>query len=76
MTGTILAERDTAFKKEVKGILESEGLRVSEIPPAVSQTPDLLVEEGSPDATLIEIKQKTHDQDELDAYFDGWTNQV
>ena len=63
-----MAEPDTAFKKVVTEFLESQNLRVSEIPVASKQTPDLLVEEGSPDATLIEIKQKTHDQGELDAY--------
>jgi hypothetical protein len=29
----------------------------------------LLVEEGSPDATLIEIKQKTDNQGGIDAYY-------
>ncbi len=60
---------DTAFKKAAKDFLESQNLCVSEIPCNVSQTPDLLVEGGSPDATLIELKQKTHDPGELDAYF-------
>ena len=64
-----MAKSDTLLKKAVKDFLESQDLRVSEIPRAVSQTPDLLVDEGSPDAVLIEIKQKTHDQGELDAYF-------
>lgn len=64
-----MAKRDTAFKKAVTDFLESQNLRVSEIPRTGSKTPDLLVEEGSPDSMLIEIKQKTHDQGELDAYF-------
>ncbi len=64
-----MAERDTIFKRALQEFLESRKLRVTDIPRAATKTPDLLVEDGAPDATLIEIKQKTHDQTELDAYF-------
>jgi hypothetical protein len=63
-----MSDRDEQFKKVVKEFLEALALRVVEIPRARGKTPDLLVEDGTTDATLIELKQKTHDPKELDAY--------
>jgi hypothetical protein len=65
-----MSDRDENFKRVVTGFLESLALRVVDIPRATVKTPDLLIEDGTPDATLIELKQKTHDQSELDAYLD------
>jgi len=64
-----MPQRDTSLKSALRAFLESRDLRVSEIPRAATKTPDLLVEEGAPDAALIEIKQKTHDPKQLDSYF-------
>lgn len=64
-----MSDPDGQFKKTVTRFLESLALRVDEIPRARGKTPDLLVEDGTTDATLIELKQKTHDQKELHAYF-------
>jgi hypothetical protein len=60
---------DEQFKKALAEFLESRNLRVSDIPRAATKTPDLLVEDGGPNGALIEIKQKTQNQKELDAYF-------
>jgi hypothetical protein len=64
-----MPQRDTPLKNALRDFLQSRDLRVSEIPRAATKTPDLFVEEGAPDAVLIEIKQKTHDPKELDSYF-------
>jgi hypothetical protein len=63
-----MSDRDEQFKKGVREFFESLALRVADIPRADEKTPDLLIEEGTGDATLIELKQKSHDQKELDTY--------
>ncbi len=60
-----MAEPDAEIKDTVSGFLASHGRTVKEIPRAANQTPDLLVDENSPDATLVEIKVKTDDPSEM-----------
>src|SRR5690348_10219580 len=63
-----MSDSDDRLKMAVKVFLESIGLCVVDIPRENRKTPDLLVEEGTADATLIELKQKTHDPVELETY--------
>jgi hypothetical protein len=63
-----MSDRDEQFKKTVRGFLESLALLVANIPRADEKTPDMLIEDGTADATLIELKQKTHDQNALGTY--------
>jgi hypothetical protein len=65
-----MAHRDDSFKQVVAEFLTSMNLRVSDIPRSAEKTPDLVVGDGEPDASLIEIKQKTHDQSEIDGYIE------
>ncbi len=66
---TKMADPDQALKDALNSFLSALGLRVSEIPRGTGKTPDLMIEEGTDDAVVVEIKQKSHNQAELDAYF-------
>ena len=63
-----MIDPDRELKNTVSEFLRSNQLRVAEIPRSASKTPDLIIEEGAPDSTLLELKQKTHDEEELSAY--------
>jgi hypothetical protein len=62
-----MADPDSIIKNQIAGFLVSRGLTVKEIPRSQHKTPDLLVEEGTTDAVLLEIKVKTDNPDEMQA---------
>jgi hypothetical protein len=64
-----MSEPDSKIKDGVVAFLREQGLAVTEIPRRGDKTPDLHVERGTPEATLIEIKEKTDDPVEMDNYF-------
>lgn len=60
-----MAEPDAEIKITISEFLISRGRTVREIPRAANQTPDLLIDENTPDAALLEAKVKTDDPVEL-----------
>lgn len=60
-----MPEPDAEIKNTISGFLTSRGRSVKEIPRAADQTPDLLVDENTPDTALVEIKLKTDDPVEM-----------
>jgi hypothetical protein len=61
-----MKERDAKLKSGVLAFFSNQGLPAEEIPClGGGKTPDILLCKGEPDETLLEIKQKEDDEDEI-----------
>ena len=60
-----MADPDAVLKETIASFLKEQKLSVTEIPRAIGKTPDLLVDSGTSGATLLEIKSKADDPDEM-----------
>jgi hypothetical protein len=56
-----MSEPDANFKFTVSAFLQEAGIACREIPRSDSKTPDLILDAGSPNATLLELKVKEDD---------------
>jgi hypothetical protein len=66
-----MSNLDEQLKKEIAAFLRSKGLSLVEVPRGPTKTADFKVEPESSDATLIEVKQKSHDQKELEEFLEA-----
>ena len=62
-----MAEPDALIKQSIKALLEGMQLRVDEIPEASTKTPDFLIDQRKPNGSLLEVKTKQDDPNELAA---------
>jgi len=60
-----MEEPDAALKNGILAYLASKGIPAEEVPCTECKTPDILICRDAPDETLLEIKQKEDDKDEI-----------
>jgi hypothetical protein len=60
-----MSEPDAVLKRTVRDFLESRGCHVQDIPRDEDKTPDLCITGGSEAACLLELKTKTHNDEEM-----------
>lgn len=60
-----MSDADAELKNQISTFLRSQGRTVREIPRAASKTPDLIVDENTPDAVALELKSKLDDPTEM-----------